>query len=88
MYNGVIRALQQLGLSDAYGNTRVPLYVLNVTYPLVDEEVIDFCAGQVAPFWWWRRASPNSSSRRSAPCCAAQDIEHAAARQGRVADGG
>ena len=48
MYNGVIRALQQLGLSDAYGNTRVPLYVLNVTYPLVDEEVVDFCTGKSA----------------------------------------
>ena len=48
MYNGVIRALQQLGLSDAYGNSRVPLYVLNVTYPLVDEEVVAFCAGKSA----------------------------------------
>jgi indolepyruvate ferredoxin oxidoreductase alpha subunit len=48
MYNGVIRALQQLGLSDAYGNTRVPLYVLNVTYPLVEDEVIAFCAGKSA----------------------------------------
>ncbi len=48
MYNGVIRALQQLGLSDAYGNSRVPLYVLNVTYPLVDEEVLAFCAGKSA----------------------------------------
>jgi indolepyruvate ferredoxin oxidoreductase alpha subunit len=48
MYNGVIRALQQLGLSDAYGNTRVPLYVLNVTYPLVDEEVVSFCTGKSA----------------------------------------
>ena len=48
MYNGVVRALQQLGLSDAYGNTRIPLYVLNVTYPLVDEEVISFCAGKSA----------------------------------------
>jgi len=43
MYNGVIRALQQLDLSDAYGTTRVPLHVLNITYPLVPEEVIDFC---------------------------------------------
>lgn len=48
MYNGVIRALQQLGLSDAYGNTRIPLYVLNVTYPLVEDEVISFCAGKSA----------------------------------------
>lgn len=48
MYNGVIRGLQQLGLSDAYGTTKVPLYVLNFTYPLVDDEIIEFCAGKVA----------------------------------------
>ena len=48
MYNTVIRALQMLGLSDAYGNSRIPLYVLNVTYPLVDEEIIGFCAGKRA----------------------------------------
>ena len=48
MYNGVIRALQQLGLSDAYGNSRIPLYVLNVTYPLVDDEIVAFCTGKSA----------------------------------------
>jgi len=48
MYNGLIRALQLLGLSDAFGNSRIPLYVLNVTYPLVDEEVTRFCAGKRA----------------------------------------
>ncbi len=48
MYNTVIRALELLGLSDAYGNTRVPLYVLNVTYPIVDAEVTRFCAGKRA----------------------------------------
>ncbi|MFD2780474.1 thiamine pyrophosphate-dependent enzyme [Novosphingobium pokkalii] len=48
MYNNVIRALQYLGLSDAYGNTRVPLYVLNVTYPLVDSEVVAFAKGKQA----------------------------------------
>ncbi len=48
MYNAVIRALQLLGLSDAYGNTQVPLYVLNVTYPLVEAEVKRFCAGKRA----------------------------------------
>ena len=31
MYNNVIRALQYLGLSDAYGRTQIPLYVMNVT---------------------------------------------------------
>src|SRR5690606_17770482 len=43
MYNSVIRALQRLGLADSYGETVVPLYVLNVTYPLVNEEVVRFC---------------------------------------------
>ena len=48
MYNAVIRALQLLGLSDAFGNTRIPLYVLNVTYPLLADEVRRFCAGKRA----------------------------------------
>jgi indolepyruvate ferredoxin oxidoreductase, alpha subunit len=48
LYNGVIRALQNLGLADIWGTTRVPLYVLNVTYPLVDDEVKAFCAGKRA----------------------------------------
>ena len=48
MYNTTVRALELLGLSDAFGNSEVPLYVLNVTYPLVDEEVMRFCAGKRA----------------------------------------
>ncbi|WP_136660552.1 indolepyruvate ferredoxin oxidoreductase subunit alpha [Nitratireductor sp. XY-223] len=46
MYNSVIRALQRLGLADIYGATDVPLYVLNVTYPIVPEEFQAFCAGK------------------------------------------
>ena len=46
LYNGVIRALQRLGLADIHGETQVPLYALNVTYPLVPEEVLAFCAGK------------------------------------------
>ncbi|TNF59861.1 MAG: indolepyruvate ferredoxin oxidoreductase subunit alpha [Rhodobacteraceae bacterium] len=46
MYNGVIRALQRLGLADAWGNTQVPLYVLNVTYPIVRDEFDAFCEGK------------------------------------------
>ena len=46
MYNGVIRALQRLGLADLYGETRVPLYVLNVTYPLISSEFLEFCDGK------------------------------------------
>jgi len=48
MYNGVLRALERLGLADSFGNSRIPLYVLNVTYPLIDAEVVRFCAGKRA----------------------------------------
>jgi indolepyruvate ferredoxin oxidoreductase alpha subunit len=48
MYNGVIRALQRLGLADVSGKTDVPLYVLNVTYPLVKDEFLEFCTGKDA----------------------------------------
>ena len=46
MYNAVIRALQLLGLADPFGATRVPIYCLNVTYPLIPEEIVDFSRGR------------------------------------------
>ncbi len=48
MYNTALRALEMLGLADAFGVARVPLYILNVTYPLIDDEVVKFCAGKKA----------------------------------------
>jgi indolepyruvate ferredoxin oxidoreductase, alpha subunit len=48
MYNSVMRALQQLGLADVYGGSRVPLYVMNVAYPLIDDELVEFCTGKAA----------------------------------------
>jgi indolepyruvate ferredoxin oxidoreductase, alpha subunit len=48
MYNNVIRGLELLGLSDAFGDSKIPLYLLNVTYPLIDEEVNRFCADKRA----------------------------------------
>jgi indolepyruvate ferredoxin oxidoreductase, alpha subunit len=48
MYNGVLRALQGLGLADVWGTSRIPLYVLNVTYPLIPDEVVEFCQGKRA----------------------------------------
>ena len=48
LYNGVMRALQQMGLADIWGETLVPLYVMNVAYPVVDDEVTRFCAGKDA----------------------------------------
>ncbi|MEH6646947.1 indolepyruvate ferredoxin oxidoreductase subunit alpha [Sulfitobacter sp.] len=46
MYNGLIRALQRLGLADIDGTTEIPIYVLNVTYPIVRTEFEAFCAGK------------------------------------------
>src|SRR3984885_6154510 len=43
LYNGTMRALHSLGAANIYGETDIPIYVLNVAYPLVDGEVIGFC---------------------------------------------
>ncbi|MEI6303334.1 MAG: indolepyruvate ferredoxin oxidoreductase subunit alpha [Betaproteobacteria bacterium] len=48
LYNATVRALQQLGLADAFGETRIPIYCLNVTYPQIPEEVVQFCSGKSA----------------------------------------
>lgn len=48
MYNGVIRALQRLGLADVHGDSEVPLYVMNVAYPVVEDEFLEFCEGKDA----------------------------------------
>ena len=42
MYNGVMRALKRLGLATLHGECDIPLHVLNVTYPLVDDQLINF----------------------------------------------
>lgn len=47
-YNTLIRALEQLGLSDVFGESKIPLYVMNVAYPLVDAEFERFCQGKRA----------------------------------------
>lgn len=48
MANNVQRALKLLGQADLFGHSRVPLYILNVAYPLVEEEVLRFCRGKRA----------------------------------------
>src|ERR1700741_4611195 len=48
MYNTTIRCLELLGLSNAFGDSKIPHYVLNVTYPLVEEEIKNFCLGKRA----------------------------------------
>ena len=46
--NNLLRALARLDLADLYGASRIPIYVLNVAYPLVPDEVKDFCIGKRA----------------------------------------
>ncbi|MEO8923268.1 MAG: indolepyruvate ferredoxin oxidoreductase subunit alpha [Caldimonas sp.] len=48
MYNALLRALERLGLADVYGRSKIPLYVMNVAYPVVPSEVTRFCAGKRA----------------------------------------
>jgi len=48
MFNGVIRALQRLGLADIEGRSAIPIYCLNVTYPLVQDEFLEFARGKDA----------------------------------------
>lgn len=48
LYNVVVRALQMIGLADNLGDSQIPLYVMNVTYPLVDTELLDFARDKKA----------------------------------------
>lgn len=48
LYNTLVRALQQFGLADAFGELEIPTLVLNVTSPLVPEQIADFCQGKQA----------------------------------------
>jgi indolepyruvate ferredoxin oxidoreductase alpha subunit len=47
-YNTALRVLERLGFADVYGNSKVPLYCMNVAYPVVDNEVLRFCRGKRA----------------------------------------
>ena len=44
----MMRVMQRIGLADTFGNSRIPIYCLNVTYPLVPDEMAKFCAGKRA----------------------------------------
>jgi len=48
LYNSTLRALELLGAADIYGKAEVPVYVLNVAWPLIDDEFRRFCAGKRA----------------------------------------
>ena len=46
LYNNLMRALQLAGLADAFGESQIPILCLNVVYPLVPEQISQFCAGK------------------------------------------
>lgn len=48
LYNALIRSLQQFGAADAFGQSGIPLLVLNVAFPLVPEQVAEFAIGKQA----------------------------------------
>ncbi|MDF8331919.1 indolepyruvate ferredoxin oxidoreductase subunit alpha [Novosphingobium cyanobacteriorum] len=48
LFNTLNRALELAGLSDAWGGAKLPIYCLNVVYPLVADEVVEFCTGKKA----------------------------------------
>jgi indolepyruvate ferredoxin oxidoreductase alpha subunit len=50
LYNGLQRALGLMGLGDQFGASPLPTLVLNVVYPIVAEEIIDFCKDKSAVF--------------------------------------
>lgn len=47
-FNTLARVLERLGLADTFGSTQVPVYVMNVGYPVVDDEVQRFAAAKRA----------------------------------------
>ena len=86
LYNSLLRALERLGLADVYGRSRVPLYVMNVAYPLVDAEVLRFCAGKRAVLMV-EEGQPNFIEQSIASVLRQADAADRAARQGHAADG-
>lgn len=48
LFNSLNRGLELLGLSDAFGASQLPIYCLNVTYPLIPDEIAAFCRGKRA----------------------------------------
>jgi indolepyruvate ferredoxin oxidoreductase alpha subunit len=48
LYNTLNRALELMGLSDAFGASALPIYCMNVAYPLIPQELKNFCLGKRA----------------------------------------
>ncbi|KMS59111.1 indolepyruvate ferredoxin subunit alpha [Novosphingobium barchaimii LL02] len=48
LYNNLNRAMELIGLADAYGESKLPIYCMNVAYPVIPEEVAEFCRNKKA----------------------------------------
>lgn len=48
IFNNLMRALATAGMNDGGGANRIPILVLNATYPLVPEQLVAFCANKRA----------------------------------------
>ncbi len=48
LFNTLNGRLETAALSDAFGNAAIPTLVLNVTHPLVPDEIVRFCATKKA----------------------------------------
>jgi indolepyruvate ferredoxin oxidoreductase alpha subunit len=48
LFNGLMRSLRTLGLADPFGASRIPILALNVVYPLVPDEIIEFAKDKTA----------------------------------------
>lgn len=48
IFNSVMRSLYYFNESDIFGKTNIPVFNLNVTYPLVPEEIYEFAEGKRA----------------------------------------
>ena len=86
-YNTLVRSLERLGLSDVYGNTAVPLYVMNVAYPVVESEVLRFCRGRRAVLLV-EEGQPNFVEQNLASILRQAGVRCGASRQGPAAGGG
>ena len=86
LYNTLVRALELLGLADSTGETQLPLYVLNVTYPLIDSEVIEFCRGKKAVLIV-EEGQPEYLEQSLNMILRKADHRRACRRQGRAAEG-
>ena len=65
---------------------RVPLYVMNVAYPVIDSEVLRFCEGKRAVLMV-EEGQPNFIEQNIATHPAPGRLDHRAARQGHAAGG-